>query len=137
MITAVDTNVLIDVFTADPVFAEKSGAAVEQAIQKGRIVACEVVWAETGVLFPSNKTFEKAMQTLGVEFSPLTEVCAKNAAAAWRQYRKNGGTRTRMVADFMIGAHALSVCDCLLTRDRGFFRTYFKKLTVIDPSVAD
>lgn len=134
MITAVDTNVLIDIFTADKTYAEKSATALEQSIQKGRVVVCEVVWAETCALFPNDRDFEHAMNELGIELSPMVESCAQRAGGVWRQYRKSGGKRTRMIADFMIGAHALSQCDRLLTRDRGFFRKYFTKLNVLDPS---
>ena len=134
MITAVDTNVLIDVFTADKTYAEKSATALEQSIQKGRVVVCEVVWAETCALFSNDRDFESAMHELGIELSPMGESCAQRAGGVWRQYRKSGGKRTRMIADFMIGAHALSQCDRLLTRDRGFFRKYFTKLNIFDPS---
>ncbi len=134
MITAVDTNVLIDVFTADPTFAEKSAVALEESMRRGRIVACEAVWAETCALFPDDRSFVRAMQDLGVELSPMTEVAAQQAGRAWRQYRKNKGPRTRVVADFMIGAHAVTQCDRLLTRDRGFYRQYFSTLKVTDPS---
>jgi predicted nucleic acid-binding protein len=136
MITAVDTNVLIDVFTGDETYAEASATALEQSIQQGRVIACDIVWAETCALFPNDADFEKAMRELDITLSPMTEACAQQAGANWRQYRKQGGKRTRMIADFMIGAHALTQCDRLLTRDRGFFRKYFSKLTVLDPSTA-
>lgn len=134
MITAVDTNVLIDVFTADPVFSERSAEALEESIRRGRIVACEVVWAETCALFPDDRSFGRAVQELGLELLPMTEACARRAGHVWRQYRKNKGARTRMIADFMIGAHAHKQCDRLLTRDRGFYRQYFSTLKVTDPS---
>ena len=53
----------------------------------------------------------------------------------WHEYRKKGEQKNRIVADFLIGAHAVAQCDCLLTRDRGFYRKYFKNLEIIDPSV--
>jgi predicted nucleic acid-binding protein len=52
---------------------------------------------------------------------------------AWRRYRGRGGRRTRIVSDFLIGAHALSAADRLLTRDRGFYRRYFAGIKVLDP----
>jgi predicted nucleic acid-binding protein len=55
---------------------------------------------------------------------------------AWRAYRQAGGTRERVVADFLIGAHALARADRLLTRDRGFCRSYFAELAIIDPTSA-
>jgi hypothetical protein len=56
------------------------------------------------------------------------------AATAWRTYRADAGPRTRVVADFLIGAHASTQADRLLTRDRGFYRRYFDDLNVLDPS---
>ena len=74
------------------------------------------------------------MADLGVTFGSLSEAAAVNAAKAWRQYRARGGRRTRIASDFLIGAHALSAADRLLTRDRGFYRRYFAGLKVLDPS---
>jgi predicted nucleic acid-binding protein len=56
--------------------------------------------------------------------------CADLAGATWREYRRRGGSRTRVVADFLVGAHAQVRGGRLLTRDRGFFRRYFKDLRV-------
>lgn len=47
-----------------------------------------------------------------------------------------GGSRRRIVADFLIGAHGASVADRLLSRDRGFYRKHFETLTVVDPSIS-
>jgi len=46
MITAIDTNILLDIFLPDPVFGEKSLSAVESAFEKGALVICNVVYAE-------------------------------------------------------------------------------------------
>jgi len=74
------------------------------------------------------------MQVWGVEFQPLSLEAALRAGTTWHGYRKQRGSRERMVADFLIGAHALTRCDRLLTRDRGFYRKYFSKLAIFDPS---
>ncbi len=85
-------------------------------------------------LFPNKKSSKAAMDTLNIEFSPITEATALLAADAWRIYRKQGGKRERVVADFLIGAHAALQGDRLLTRDRGFYRKYFKSLSILDPT---
>ena len=135
MITAVDTNILLDIFGGDPEFGQPSAEALRRCIAEGAIVACEVVWAETAAFFPKESQCLKAMETLGVGFAPVLQEAAIKAGTAWRHYRENGGKRTRVAADFLIGAHAVSECDRLLTRDRGFYRSYFKGLRVLDPAV--
>lgn len=135
VITAVDSNILFDVFGADSAFGPASANALRAALAGGRLVACEVVWAEVGGSFPSATAAQAACERLNLEFSPLTLEAALEAGIAWKAYRQRGGTRTRVAADFLIGAHALCQADRLLTRDRGFYRDCFKRLSVIEPSV--
>lgn len=134
MITAVDTNVLLDIFAADAEFGPRSKAVVHACLAEGRLVACDVVWTEIGATFPSSPVANEAMQRLGVEFGPAGPDTALAAADAWRAYRRRGGRRERLAADFLIGAHALLHADRLLTRDRGFYRAYFSRLEILDPT---
>ncbi len=134
MITAVDTNVLIDVFGASPAHGAHSREALRSCSREGRLIACEAVWAEVTASFESAREAEEAMSRLGVDFSAMTSDAALHAGAAWKEYRDRGGRRNRVVADFLIGAHALSGADRLLTRDRGFYRSYFQQLSVLDPA---
>jgi hypothetical protein len=134
VITAVDTSVLLDVFGADPTFGARSRQALRSCIAQGRLVACEVVWTEVATFFPSPAAARNAMERLGSDFSAITMEAALEASKAWKAYRKQGGHRTRVAADFLIGAHALCQADRLLTRDRGFYRSYFKRLTILDPA---
>jgi len=134
VITAVDTNILLDIFGADPKFGRASAEALRRCLAEGAMVACEAVWVEAATAFDKQGPFIQAMETLGIGYVPVTQVAALRAAVAWRHYRDNGGKRTRVAADFLIGAQAVSECDRLLTRDRGFYRSYFKGLNVLDPS---
>jgi predicted nucleic acid-binding protein len=133
VITAVDTNVLLDVFGADAKFGPVSSQALRKCLRDGALVASEVVWAETATIFGDFRRFHEVMERLPVLFSQMTKDAAVKAAEAWRRYRAGGGRRDRIVADFLIGAHALVLADGLLTRDRGFYRQYFSRLRIVDP----
>lgn len=134
MITAVDTSVILDVLGADRTFGSRSRDALRGCLAEGSLIACDVVWAEVGAWFPSPSAAEETLDTLGVRFSALDARAALAAGAAWSAYRRRGGTRQRIVADFLIGAHALVAADRLLSRDRGFYRSHFKALRVLDPA---
>lgn len=134
MITAVDTNVLLDVFGGDPTFGPSSKGMMDVCIAEGSLVACDAVWAELAAYFPSSRDASEQMDELGVAFHPLERAAALAAGNAWRAYRHRGGPRTRLVADFLVGAHALTQADRLLTRDARFHRTYFSRLKVLDPA---
>ncbi len=136
MITAVDTNVLLDVFGADPEFGPRSRDTLRACLREGKALACDVVWAETASVFPSADAAREAMMRLGVELETIGIEAALAVGAAWRDYRRRGGRRQRVAADFLIGAHALRQADRLLTRDRGFYRRYFAGLKVLDPARA-
>ena len=134
MITAVDTNVLLDVFGADREFGPRSAEALHACRRKGRLVACEVVWAETASFFPSPAAARGPMERLEVGFSPLDVEAALAASGAWRKHRATGGRRDRVAADFLIGAHAKLHAERLLTRDRSFYLPCFSGLGVLDPA---
>lgn len=129
-----DSSVLLDVFGADPTFGAASRAALRRCVREGDLVACDVVWAEVVASLKANDPADEAMRRLGVRFSPLEASAATAAGTSWRSYRREGGTRVRLVADFLVGAHARTQADRLVTRDRGFYRRYFADLRILDPT---
>lgn len=135
MITALDTNVLLDVFLADREHGRASKTALRKAYDAGGLVACEVVWAEVATFFPEGQAAEEAMERLGVRFVPMDRGDALETAARWSRFRSRARAEPRRIAaDFLIGAHALRHADLLLTRDRGFYRLAFQDLQVVDPT---
>jgi predicted nucleic acid-binding protein len=135
VITAIDTSVLIDVFRADPAFADRSLAAIRACLATGSLVACEVVWAEVAAGLTPARSVDAVMAAIPVAFSPLSPAAAERAGQTWSAYRQRGGLRDRVIADFLVGAHAVLQTDRLLTRDAGFHRAAFGGLTIVDPSV--
>jgi predicted nucleic acid-binding protein len=131
---AVDSSVLLDVLGADPVHGEKSREAIRRAYDTGALVACEIVWAEVRAHFQNDSAFAEALSLLGIQFDPVSVEAAAMAGRLWRDLRRESRTsRPRVVADLIVGAHALLQSEGLLTRDRGFYRSRFQGLRVIEP----
>ncbi len=134
MITALDSSVILDVIARDTTFGARSLEAIRAASRVGTLVACSVVWAEVRSAFEQPHVMDDAFAAAGIEHDALDRTCADLAGQLWREYRGRGGTRPRLVADFLIGAHAHVRGARLLTRDRGFYRAYFSSLQIIDPT---
>ncbi len=134
MITALDSNVVIDIFADDARYAGASLAAVRDAGREGSLVVCEIVLAEIARYFDTLGQLTTVLDRLGVAREPIGEAGCFLAGAAFRRYRQRGGERDRVLADFLIAAHAQTRCAQLISRDRGFYRTYFPELRLIDPT---
>jgi predicted nucleic acid-binding protein len=134
VITAVDTNVLLDILLPNEDFVERSGKALEAAATAGSLVICELVYAELCVAFDSQEQCDEFLSDIGIHTDPLDRPASFLASRVWRTYREQGGTRERILADFLIGAHAQVQASRLLTRDRGFYRKMFPSLNLLEPA---
>ncbi len=134
MKVALDTSVLLDVLGADSQFGERSRDALKTAWAGGPVVICDVVLAEVSAFFPAGEEPIRLLEEMGIAFEPLSAAAAVEAGRRWKAFRSRGGPRReRVVADFLVGSHALLCADALLTRDRGFYRTEFSGLRVLEP----
>ncbi len=132
MITAVDTSVILDVLTRDPAHGPSSLVLLERAYDEGGLVISDVVYAELAPQYANQEEQNLALSHLGISLVPSGLETAYLAGRKWSLYRKAGGSRTRLLADFLIGAHAQTHAQRLLTRDRGFFRQYFAEVVLME-----
>jgi predicted nucleic acid-binding protein len=157
MITAVDTNIILDVLIPGEPFSDSSKKLLDSHLSKGKLILCEVVVAELAARFPSEEDLTTFLADTRMNLVYSDEKSLYLAGARWAEYaRKNSKSRfscgqcghafepacpkckaalTRrlhVLADFLIGAHALVQADCILSRDLGVYKTYFKDLKVVD-----
>ena len=128
MITAVDTNVLLDVFIPSDEHGPRSRDWLSAAYDVGALIVCDVVYAELVPSASNRSVLDRALRETGATLSPIDSAIAYEAGLRWARYRRSGGPRARIITDFLIGAHAVAAADVFLTRDRGFYSTYFPEL---------
>lgn len=131
--TLIDTNVLLDLATDDPRWADWSVRQLEAAAARGPLLASDIAYAELSVRFERVEAVDAFLADAGVAVRPVPRPGLFLAGKVFRAYRARGGTRTGVLPDFLVGAHAAVAGLPLLTRDAGRYRTYFPTLTLIVP----
>jgi hypothetical protein len=129
----VDSSALLDIFTADPVWAEWSIRELEKAWADGTVFIDPIVYSEISIRFSRIEDLEAAIAESGLLWSEVPREALFLAGKAFMSYRKAGGTKANPLPDFFIGAHAAVSDLVLITRDPKRMRTHFPKLRVICP----
>ena len=152
MITAVETNILLDLLSAEALYATESNILLDDAHARGSIIINDVVYAELAALFSAYEELQLFLSDTGIRLEHSQPNTLLVASEAWWSYtaRRNQGlqcsrcgevnllncsncgaaftSRQHVLADFLIGGHASIHAGWLLTRDRGYYRTYFPNL---------
>jgi len=156
LITAVDTNILLDILIPGEPHSDSSKRLLDKHLSNGKLILCEVVFAELAARFSSEQELKMFLAETGMRLVPSNEKSLHIAGMRWAEYARRGKrnqfscaecgrsfsmhcphckamvTRRQIVlSDFLIGAHALEQADCLLSRDLGIYKNNFSDLKVI------
>jgi len=129
----VDSNVLLDIFTEDSRWLSWSSDALERIANESRIVINPVIYGEVSIRFERIEELNEALPPAIFEREEIPYEAAFLAGQAYLAYRRQAGTKSSLLPDFYVGAHAAIRSYRILTRDVARYRTYFPKLTLISP----
>lgn len=130
----VDTNVLIDVLENDPVWADWSIQQLRAQSQAHDLVINPIIYAELSQTFSTFEALDEVVTELGLLMQEVPRPALFLAGKAFVRYRKVGGGKNNVPADFFIGAHAAVNGLPLLTRDAKRYRSYFPSVALVVPS---
>ncbi|MEP6821003.1 MAG: type II toxin-antitoxin system VapC family toxin [Chthoniobacterales bacterium] len=134
MISALDSNVLIDLLGPPTKFTDPSIAALDDCHRRGALIVCPVVIAELAAYSQTAGELKRLLEDMHLGLVAFSWDDLHAAGDAYVRYcRRSGRPKTRMLADFLIAGHAEAHADALVTRDRGYYSTYFPKLRLIEP----
>jgi hypothetical protein len=129
----VDSNVLLDIATSDPVWASWSSQALAECAEYSSLILNPIIYAEVSIGFRTIEALNAALPSRLYERSPLPWEAGFLAGKCFLAYRRRSGKKVAPLPDFYIGAHAAIEGLAVLTRDAGRYRTYFPKLEVLCP----
>ena len=129
----VDTNVILDLVENDPVWADWSQQQLEAASLQASLCINPVIYAELSIAFDAIEQLEDLLMQGEIRLEPIPREALFLAGKVFVNYRRKKGSKTGVLPDFFIGAHAAVARLPLLTRDRGRYATYFPTLELITP----
>ena len=129
----VDTNVLVDLLENDPDWADWSVDQLRAQSRVHRLAINPIIYAELSLAFTSAEALDATIDTLGLDLLEMPRPSLFLAGKAFARYRRQGGRKNNVLADFFIGAHAAVLGCPILTRDIQRYRSYFPSVTLIAP----
>lgn len=133
MTVLVDSNVILDIFTSDPVWYDWSAGQLNNLVLTEDLAINDIVYAEVACGFETFEQLDAAISRAGFVIRPLPRAALFLASRAFLRYRRSGGGRTGVLSDFFIGAQAAVEALPLVTRDVKRYRSYFPTVELITP----
>lgn len=131
----VDSNVLLDLISADSAWFDWSASAIEDVAERHRLIINPIIYGEVSIRYSRIEDLEAALPPEMFTREALPYEAAFLAGKCLLAYRRRGGTRRSPLPDFLIGAHAAVAGYHLVTRDAARYRTYFPTLPLVAPDI--
>ena len=129
----VDTNVLVDVLEDDPEWADWSIGQLRTQSRVHRLVINPVIYTELSLTFSTVEALDEVLAGMQLPVVEMPRPALFLAGKAFAQYRRRGGTKGNVLADFFIGAHAAVAGWPILTRDGSRYQSYFPTVNLVMP----
>jgi len=129
----VDTNVLVDVLENDPEWADWSIGQLRAQSKIHRLGINPIIYSELSLTFSTVEALDTAIENMGLSVIEVPRPALFLAGKAFVRYRRQGGTKSNVLDDFFIGAHAAVSGHAILTRDPRRFAAYFPSVKLIAP----
>lgn len=130
----IDANVILDIWDRDPVWHTWSARQLRRLSMLHQLAINPIVYAEVSARFSSPANLDQRLADLEVDVLDIPRPAAFLAGKAFLQYRRKGGSKGDVLADFFIGAHAAALACPLLTRDTRRYAAFFPTVRLIFPS---
>lgn len=131
----VDTNILVDVLQDDAQWGEWSISQLRAQSKVHELVINPVIYSELSLMFEALEALDDAIDRMELRFQELPRASLFLAGKAFVRYRRDGGKKQNVLADFFIGAHAAVQRCAILTRDVRRYRSYFPTVILLTPRV--
>jgi len=138
MTIAIDTNIISAFWNEDDALNRAAQGALEAASGRGMLVISGVVYAELLAAPGRTEAFlDRFCGETGIKVDwELPEKVWREAGRAFQGYAarrrsQRGREPRRILADFLIGAHALVQGYSLLTLDERMYRTAYPRLKIV------
>jgi predicted nucleic acid-binding protein len=129
----VDTNVLVDVVERDPKWFGWSVGQMRSLALTHQLAINPIIYAELASTYSSSAILDQKIATMNLVFENIPRQAAFLAGKAYVLYRRQGGTKSNVLPDFFIGAHAAVLGCPILTRDTRRYAAYFPTVRLIAP----
>lgn len=132
----VDTNVLVDILENDPEWADWSIGQLRAQSKIHRLAINPIIYSELSLTFSTVEALDRAVGNMGLALIEVPRPALFLAGKAFVRYRRQGGRKNNVLADFFVGAHAAVSRYPLLTRDTRRYTSYFSDVALIAPDLS-